>query len=142
MNKERESRKGVLGRLFAFSLLAACYLILTNEAIPTLRYAEDSILVFRTLGMVAVFLLPTFMPTLTSRLLRKTYVRRALFNILLLGIILFFSLVMLYPQFLYSRILAFAVGLFSAILICFWITAFREFNMGDMLLYMPYIFLL
>jgi DNA-binding CsgD family transcriptional regulator len=131
----------VLGRLIAFSLLIACFFILTNEALPSLRHADGSIVIFRSLGLMAVFSVPAFLPLQTARLLAKAYVRRILLAVLLLGAVVCFALILLIPQSLYSRVLAFLIGLLLAIVVCFWITAFRNFRTNELLLFMPYIFL-
>ncbi|MDR2105813.1 MAG: LuxR C-terminal-related transcriptional regulator [Coriobacteriales bacterium] len=137
-----ESTRGQLGRLLPFALLVASYCILTNEAFPTLRSADDSIVVFRSLGMMAGFLVPGFLPLLAARLLSKAWFWRALFSAMVLGALLSFLAVMLNPAFLYSATLAFIVGIVSALVVCFWVRAFDGVATKTLLLSMPYISML
>jgi DNA-binding CsgD family transcriptional regulator len=126
----------------ALSLLAACYCILTSETFPTLRHAEESILVYRSVGMMMVFLVPTFMPTVAIRFLTTVRFRILLLVIVVSGAVLCFLAIMAQPAFLYSNLLACIIGVFTALVLCLWITALEGIRTRALLFYTPYILLL
>jgi DNA-binding CsgD family transcriptional regulator len=128
-------------RIFGFSLLVACYFIMTNEAVPALRQADSSIVVYRALGMMLGYCLPAFLPTYFSRLMSKAYFQRILVAVLLLGIIACFLLVMLIPTFLFSGLFAFLIGIIAAIAVCLLVAVFKGYRASRLLLCMPYIFI-
>jgi DNA-binding CsgD family transcriptional regulator len=90
--------------------------------------------------MLLIFCVPAFFPSFFTRLLSKNYFRRSLFAVLLFGAALCFLLIMRNPQFLYSGTLAFLIGIFLALVVCFWISVFMDFSTRELLLYMPVIF--